>query len=98
MQPPSWQWFDLYMSTYAAAAASKGVTVVVTQSPDKEKIPTEIIAQDIAAIAAAMKNINKGRLNTKGLLVILSHASGLAQKEVKVVLEAMRDLEKTYLK
>ena len=71
--------------------------VKVLQS-NEEPVPTEIIAQSIADIAAGMKKIEGGRLNRRALLLLISSASGVGKTEVEKVLNTMECLEFLYLK
>lgn len=87
-----------FASEYAAEMESRGATVTVSQAPDKPQMPTEVIAQDIAAIAEAMKKIDGGKLTRKALVILLAHETKLAQKNIKAVLDALHALGKLYLK
>ena len=71
--------------------------VFVRQQPEKE-IPTEILAESIVAISDGFRKLRSGRLNDKTLLLLVSHASGVAQREIKAVFEAIESLERLYLK
>jgi hypothetical protein len=74
-------------------AASK-VTVKQPETP----IPTEVLAQSILEISQGMARLRAGKLNEKALLLLLSHSSGVAQRDVKLVLWALDSLANTYLK
>lgn len=89
---------DAFIDGYGRALAREGVTVMVVQDPSKDELPTEIIAQEIAAIADGMRRIEAGKLNRAAVLLLLSDASGLGKKQVKQVLDAMAELRDTYLK
>ncbi len=71
--------------------------IKVTQR-DHDHVPTELIAISIRDIGAGMKRIEGGLLNRKAITILLHHASGVSQKEIGRVLDAMKDLEKAYLK
>lgn len=91
-------WLDQYKNYISKEAAKRGIGVIVSQSPTKYPIPTEVIAQAVADIADGVKKINAGNLNRKGLLILLSHASGVPQRECKKVIDSLGDLGKRYLK
>lgn len=61
-------------------------------------IPTEVIAKSIRDIAAGIKQIRAGALNDKALVMLIQHASGVNQREVKNVLWALDNLAAQYLK
>lgn len=63
-----------------------------------EKSADVVLAEQIQAISRAMQKLISGPLNERALLLILSDASGLGRIQVKRLLVAMADLEKTYLK
>lgn len=69
----------------------------VTHKSDAE-VPTEIIAENIVAIGAGMKKFRAGRLNDRALMLLLHHSSGVSQRSVQDVLNAMADLERVYLR
>lgn len=56
------------------------------------------IAEGIVHVSKAMKELQSGRLSNKAVLVLLSHTSGLSQKDIIKVLNGLSDLEKIYLK
>lgn len=69
--------------------------VKITQP--EEEIPTEIIAQSIKDISDGMEKIRTGRLNDKAIVLLLHHASGVSQTDVRKVLIAMNCLADLYL-
>lgn len=58
----------------------------------------DAMADNIAAIAEAGRQLKNSRLKEKTVLVLLSHHTKLSQKEVKTVLDALPELERQYLK
>lgn len=81
----------------------KKVTVVQSKT---DPIPTEVLATSIKSISDGIKKLRAGRLNDKALLLLIQHACPSVKKygpkpgmgEVRAVLEAMENLERTYLK
>lgn len=69
---------------------------------DKKPIATEIIAANIQAIAQGMRNLRRGSLNERALVVLLYEAipkgGKVAHREIRAVLNAMDDLERLYVK
>jgi hypothetical protein len=64
--------------------------------PERE-IPTEIIAQAIVDISRGMRQINAGRLTRKAVLILLSSASGIGQRDISCVLDNLAALEAIYI-
>jgi hypothetical protein len=79
-------------------ANAKTAKVKVTQRDGVDPIPVEIIAQDIAAISAAMRKINETRLTRKAIVVLIQAQSGLGKGVIEVVLNNLDSLENTWLK
>lgn len=71
--------------------------LTIKQNPEK-KIPVEILAQHIQILAGVGKKLAGSRLKEKTILVLLQHSTGISQKDIKQVLDALSQLEKTYLK
>lgn len=71
---------------------------------EKETFPAQIeenaedIATAIAKISRGMAVLNQSRMKKKTILLLLSHSSGLPQRDCDRVLQSLSDLEKTYLK
>jgi hypothetical protein len=72
--------------------------LVLKQPEGVPPIPTEVLAAHIKHISDGVGKIRSGRLNEKALLLLVSHASGVAQRDVRAVLDSLADLERTYLK
>lgn len=71
---------------------------VVVKQDEQQPVPTEVLAESIVAIAAGMKKIRAGRLGERALVVLLKDSTGVAQYEIKKVLDGLESLEATYLK
>lgn len=69
--------------------------VVVPETPDRT---AEIIAEDIARIAEGVQKIRAGRLNDRALVTLLAASTGLGHGTLKLVLDALETLDKTFLK
>jgi len=59
---------------------------------------TEIIAESIVSISAAMKRIEQSRLSRNALIILLQSQTGLGKKEIEKVLDALIELEEQWLK
>lgn len=70
----------------------------IIQQEGKPEVPTEIIAQHIEAISKGMKEINAGRLTKKAIIVLLQNITGMAQSEIKKVLDAQEVMANVFLK
>ena len=68
--------------------------------PKKEVLQHElnIIAEHIEHVSKAAEVFNASRLKQKTILVLLKHMTGLPERDIKTVLEAMPLLDKEYLK
>lgn len=69
---------------------------MVKQPVEGEEIPTEILATSIVAIAAGMKKIREGRLNSKALVLLIHDASGVGKPDIRNVLDTLEKLEALY--
>lgn len=81
----------------AKKAAKKPPMMIVDDTGDVAQV-TEILARDIEAVAKAARSLTGSRLREDALILLLSHSSKLSQKAVKQVLDAMKDLDRKYLK
>lgn len=68
------------------------------KTPIPPELATEVIAASLAEISAAITRIRSGRLNEKALLLLISHASGVPQREVRAVLDGIEGMRTYYLK
>jgi hypothetical protein len=76
------------------ATADRKVKVV----PGDDPPAPEVLAQAIVDISNGVKKLYNTRLTEKTLVLLISHASKVTQKDVQAVLSAMYYLDKTYLK
>lgn len=72
-------------------------TVKVKQAEGQEPVAAELIAQSIVKIADGWQRMNTAGLSMKAILLLLSHSSGINQRDVKAVLHAMDSLKQDYL-
>lgn len=79
------------------AAKPKPAAKIVDDTGDVAEV-TAILARDIEAVAKAARSLTSSRLRENALILLLSHSSKLTQKGVKQVLDAMKDLDRKYLK
>lgn len=63
-----------------------------------EPIAVEILANDIQAIAAAMRKINDARITRRAILVLIAANSKLPMTTIDIVLNNLTALENIYLK
>lgn len=68
--------------------------VVVKQ----DETPTEVMSAAIVEISKAVRQMRAGRLNDKALVLLIAHYSGEPQRTVKVVLNAIENLEREYVR
>lgn len=84
--------------------------VIVTQKEDAI-VSTEVLAENILAISEGVKQLRKGRLNEKALILLIQHSApkqknrknfgsyvAISARDVKAVLEGIENLAETYLK
>jgi len=71
---------------------------ITVKTNEENPEPTEIIAQAIIDIAAGMKKINEGRLGRHALIVLIKDRSGVSQTNIKLVLDAITDLKRAYIR
>lgn len=64
----------------------------------QDETPTEVLAASIVAISQAARQMRAGRLNDKALVLLISHYSGESQRTVKLVLDAIENLEREYVR
>lgn len=63
-------------------------------------IPTEVLAENILAIAQGVRRLRAGPLNDRALFLLIQHAAptSLSLSNIKSVFEGIDLLEKTYIK
>lgn len=71
--------------------------VKVVQAENQEPVAAQVIAQSIVKIADGWQRMNTSGLSMKAILLLLSHSSGVSQRDVKAVLYAMNSLKQDYL-
>jgi hypothetical protein len=72
-------------------------TLKVQQAPDKP-VATEILAENIVALADGVRKLRSGRLNDKAIVLLLHHSCGVKMTDIKAVFHGIETLEATYLK
>lgn len=73
--------------------AKKSLTV--EQDPERP-VETKVLAQAIVDIGKAARALAASGLNQKAIIVLVSHDSKQPQYQVKLVLESLQNLAKTY--
>lgn len=73
--------------------------LIVKQNPEAE-MPTEVLAEHIAAIAEGVRQLRNGRLNDRALILLIRHAvtPTISAQAVKDVLTGIENLEAAYLR
>lgn len=73
---------------------------MATMRPNKPETQTtaDAMADSITALAAGMKELRGGRLTDKAVVLLLHHASGVSQRDIRLVLDSLASLETTYLR
>lgn len=71
---------------------------VDVKQDSEEPIPTEILAKSIADLGAAVRGMNATRLKREVLIVLLSDMTKQSKRQVAITLNALDQLEETYLK
>ncbi len=54
------------------------------------------LADSIHRISAALEELRRSGLNEKAIIVLLVHKTKIGSRSIKTVIDAMRDLKKTY--
>ena len=57
-----------------------------------------VLEQAILDIAEGVKELNRSKLNTHAVVVLLAHSTGESMKTIKCVLAGISDLKHRYLK
>lgn len=60
--------------------------------------PPETIARVLLDVEAGIKRLDSGPLKRQTVVLLLAHASGVSQTNVRLVMDAMGALKQTYLK
>lgn len=71
---------------------------VVQPALPEPEIATEVLAQSIVEIAAAMKRMNETRLTRHAIVTLIAARSGLGHGKIEVVLNNLDELESYWLK
>jgi hypothetical protein len=64
-------------------------------------VPTEIIASSIVEISQGVKRLLGGKLNERAAVLLIQHAcpaGAISGRDVKLVLQGIKDLEAQYIK
>lgn len=69
--------------------------IVVKQG--EPPIPMQIIASSIKTIADSFEKMQRSGLTQKAILILISHASGVSQTDVRHVLDGISQLKSLYL-
>lgn len=70
----------------------------VTQAPDEEPVPAEVLAQSIATVAEGMRAVFSSPLKIDTVVVLIQAKTGLPRHEIRRVLDSAASLEKDWVK
>lgn len=68
-----------------------------TPEQKQKREMTETIAKNLTELASSVKALIAGPLKKKTLLILLAHTTGLPQRDIDKVLEAVQTLPKDFL-
>ncbi len=64
----------------------------------EEPQPVEVLESAIIDLAKGMKKLTSSRLKEDTIVTLVSRSSGVARRDVEVILKCLGDLETLYLK
>lgn len=76
-------------------AQTKTITVKVNEENPE---PVELIAKSIIELSDGYRKIMSGHLKRHALVVLLKDATGISQRDIIKILEAVSDLKNMYTK
>lgn len=59
-------------------------------------ISPENLADNIKAISFAMNRLLKSGLNRKAIMVLVSHETGISQRQISAVVDSLQELQRRY--
>ena len=70
-----------------------------TETPEQKqkREMTETIAKNLEALAGSVKALINGPLKKKTILILLAHSTGIPQRDIDAVLEALQTMPKDFL-
>lgn len=71
---------------------------ITIKQDEKNPIPTEVIAEAIVEISAAIKKLNNSKLKPRVVYLLIKDMTGVPLGTIETVLNAAQSLEKTFLK
>lgn len=78
-------------------SSTNSQTITVKTNEDNPQ-PFEVIAESIIEVANAFEKINNSRLKQRAIIVLLKDMTGLAMKDIEMVLTASAKLKDWYIK
>jgi hypothetical protein len=66
--------------------------------PEKIEIPIEEIAESIQKLSDGMKVLNSSRLKQETIVLLLHHVTKVRKSDINDILNALPELERTFLK
>lgn len=72
-------------------------TLKVTQAPEVDPVPVEVLAQSIKKIADGYDQMMRSGMTLKGILIILSATSGESRRTCENVLYGIRQLRAEFI-
>lgn len=64
---------------------------------DEEVDPIRTLAEAIDSLSEGVQNIEKMGVKRKAIVVLLSHSTGLCQRDVRTVLNSLADMKNEWL-
>lgn len=71
---------------------------VTIKTNEENPEPMEIIAQSIIQVSDAFVKIQKSRLSQRAIMLLIKDTTGLAMRDIEIVLNAVPKLKDIYLK
>ena len=72
--------------------------IEIIKDDDEKFISFELMQSEIVKLANVGKQIKKSRLKQRTIILLLHDATKVSKGSINVILEALPDLEKRYLK
>lgn len=71
---------------------------VAVRQDETKPVPVEVLAESIRHISEGVRKLRAGPLNDKALLLLIHHSTGVAQRDIKAVLDGIESLDTAYLR
>lgn len=74
---------------------------LIVKQPEIDPVPTEVMADEIIAMAQGIRKLRSGRLNDRALILLIQDAAStqkLGRTTIKAVLDGIEGLEREFLR